>query len=136
MSGVPQGSGQDLSAKHGYHFQMQMQNPNGKDCVRCHLQHNGENFKLIHREPSEEKFDHRLTGYKLEGNSIPVEILVDSVIMDVNGAKQTIAVWIFACGEPPSTFLKKVGVGFGERDVTPDGARAIKEAKEASLTPA
>ncbi|HEY1471272.1 MAG TPA: cytochrome c3 family protein [Candidatus Acidoferrum sp.] len=58
---------QDLSAKHGYHFQIQMQNPHGKDCVRCHLEHNGENFKLIHWEPSEEKFDHRLTGYKLEG---------------------------------------------------------------------
>ena len=58
---------QDLSAKHGYHFQMEMQNPNGKDCVRCHLEHNGENFKLIRWEPSEQKFDHRLTGYKLEG---------------------------------------------------------------------
>jgi putative YpdA family bacillithiol system oxidoreductase len=72
-------------------------------------------------------------------NSNPVEILADSVIMDVNGAQQTLAndfVWIFAGGEPPTAFLKKVGVGFGERDVTPDGARAVKEAKEASLTPA
>ncbi|HEY1471267.1 MAG TPA: NAD(P)-binding domain-containing protein [Candidatus Acidoferrum sp.] len=72
-------------------------------------------------------------------NSNPVEILTDSVIMEVNGAKETIAndfVWIFAGGEPPTAFLKKVGVGFKERDVTPDGARAIKEAKEASLTPA
>jgi hypothetical protein len=58
---------QDLTAKHGYHFQIQMQNPNGKECVRCHLDHNGENFSLIHWEPSKEKFDHRLTGYKLEG---------------------------------------------------------------------
>jgi hypothetical protein len=45
-------------------------------------------------------------------------------------------VWIFVGGEPPAAFLKKVGVAFGERDVTPDGARAIKEAKEASLTAA
>src|SRR6476660_896491 len=68
-------------------------------------------------------------------NSNPVEILADSVIMDVNGAKQTIAndfVWIFAGGEPPTAFLKKVGIGFGERD----GTRAIKEAQEAGLTPA
>ena len=42
----------DLANKHGYHFQMRMQNPNGKDCVRCHLEHNGENFNLIHWEPS------------------------------------------------------------------------------------
>jgi thioredoxin reductase len=68
-------------------------------------------------------------------NSNPVEILADSVIMDVNGAKQTIAndfVWIFAGGEPPTAVLKKVGIGFGERD----GTRAIKEAQEAGLTPA
>ena len=56
-----------LANKHGYHAQMQMKNPNGKDCVRCHLEHNGENFNLIRWEPSKEKFDHRLTGYKLEG---------------------------------------------------------------------
>jgi len=72
-------------------------------------------------------------------NSNPVEILADSVIMDVNGAKQTLAndfVWIFAGGEPPTAFQKKVGIGFGERDGTPDGARAIKQAQGAGLTPA
>ena len=44
-----------------------MQNPNGKDCVRCHLEHNGEDFHLLHWEPSEKSFDHRQTGYALEG---------------------------------------------------------------------
>ena len=64
-----------LANKHGYHSRMQMQNPNGKDCARCHLEHNGESFKLIRWEPSQEKFDHRLTGYKLEGKhaSVPCE---------------------------------------------------------------
>ena len=56
-----------LAAKHGYHAQIQMKNPNGKDCVRCHLDHNGEDFGLIHWEPSQKQFDHRLTGYILEG---------------------------------------------------------------------
>src|SRR5438270_9417817 len=56
-----------LAAKHGYHYQIQMRNPNGKDCVRCHLEHNGENFNLLHWEPSQKQFDHRLTGYNLEG---------------------------------------------------------------------
>ena len=56
-----------LAAKHGYHAQLEMRNPNGKDCVRCHLDHNGVDFKLIHWEPSQKQFDHRLTGYKLEG---------------------------------------------------------------------
>jgi hypothetical protein len=63
---------QALATKHGYHAQMQMRNPNGKDCVRCHLEHNGENFNLIHWEPSKEKFDHRLTGYNLEGKHTSV----------------------------------------------------------------
>ena len=56
-----------LAANHGYHARLEMRNPNGKDCVRCHLEHNGENFQLIHWEPSQKQFDHRLTGYKLEG---------------------------------------------------------------------
>ena len=56
-----------LAGKHGYHFQIQMHNPNGKDCVHCHLEHNGEDFTLIHWEPSQKQFDHHLTGYNLEG---------------------------------------------------------------------
>jgi hypothetical protein len=64
-----------LANNHGYHAQLQMRNPNGRDCVRCHLEHNGENFPLIRWEPSKEKFDHRFTGYKLEGKhaSVPCE---------------------------------------------------------------
>ena len=61
-----------LKDKHGYHAQMQMRNPNGKECVRCHLEHNGENFNLIRWEPSKEKFDHRFTGFKLEGKHASV----------------------------------------------------------------
>jgi hypothetical protein len=55
----------------------------------------------------------------------------------VNGSQQTLLndfVWIFAGGEPPTAFLKKIGVGIAERDVTPDGTRAVKEAKEAALS--
>ena len=37
-------------------------------------------------------------------------------------------VWIFAGGTPPNDFLKKIGVGFGARDLT---LEASKEAKEA-----
>jgi thioredoxin reductase (NADPH) len=72
-------------------------------------------------------------------NSNPVEFKADSVIMEVNGAKQTIAndyVWIFAGGEPPTAFLKKIGVGFANRDLTSEGLREAKEAKQPILTPA
>jgi len=61
-----------LAGKHGYHAGLQLHNPNGKDCVRCHLEHNGENFDLIRWEPSREKFDHRSTGYRLEGKHASV----------------------------------------------------------------
>ena len=58
---------QRLEAKHGYHARLQMPNPNGRDCVHCHLEHNGEDFHLIHWEKPEKEFDHRLTGYVLDG---------------------------------------------------------------------
>src|SRR6202008_4351137 len=63
---------QGLAAKHGYHASLQMQNPNGKECVHCHIEHNGEDFKLILWEPSKKQFDHRKTGYKLEGKHAEV----------------------------------------------------------------
>jgi thioredoxin reductase (NADPH) len=69
-------------------------------------------------------------------NSAPVEFREDSVVLDVNGAPQTLPndfVWIFAGGEPPTAFLKKVGIGFGERDLTKEGWREAKEAKNPTL---
>src|ERR1700741_3353583 len=61
-----------LAANHGYHARLGMKNPNGRDCVRCHLEHNGEDFNLIHWEPSQKNFDHQQTGYKLEGKHAEV----------------------------------------------------------------
>lgn len=65
-------------------------------------------------------------------NSNPVEFKPESVILDVAGTQQDIPndfVWIFAGGTPPNAFLKKIGVGFGARDLT---LEASKEAKQAS----
>jgi len=48
-------------------------------------------------------------------NSNPVEFKSASVILNVSGKVQTIPndyVWIFAGGEPPTAFLKKIGVRF------------------------
>ena len=66
-------------------------------------------------------------------NSKPIEFTASAVILDVAGAKQTIPndfVWIFAGGDPPTAFLKKVGIGFGERDMTSEGSREAQVAKE------
>ena len=67
-------------------------------------------------------------------NSIPVEFKQGSVILDVSGKSQEIPndfVWIFAGGEPPTAFLKKIGVRVGLRDMTAEGS---KEAKQSLLT--
>jgi thioredoxin reductase len=52
--------------------------------------------------------------------SSPVEFKPESVVLQVNGEVQEIPndfVWIFAGGTPPYDFLKKIGVGFGMRDM-------------------
>jgi len=67
-------------------------------------------------------------------NSNPVEFRQGSVLMETNGAQQTIPndyVWIFAGGEAPTAFLKKIGVGFANRDLTKEGSREAKESKQA-----
>jgi hypothetical protein len=63
-----------------------------------------------------------------------VEFKKDSVVLEVSGKLQEIPndyAWIFAGGEPPTAFLKKIGVGIGEQDLTSTGSREAKEAKEA-----
>jgi len=78
--------------------------------------------------------------------SSPLEFRPDAVVLDVKGQPRQLPndfVWIFAGGEAPTAFLKKVGVGFGVRDVTAEGSneakQAAKDAKEAiraTLSPA
>jgi thioredoxin reductase (NADPH) len=64
-------------------------------------------------------------------NSVPVEFRQDSVILEVSGRRQDLPndfVWIFAGGEAPSAFLKKIGVMFGMRDMTREGSEEAKQA--------
>jgi len=66
-------------------------------------------------------------------NSNPIEFKPESVLLEVDGTAKEIPndyVWIFAGGTPPYDFLKKIGVGFGMRDLT---AEAGNEAKGLSL---
>jgi thioredoxin reductase (NADPH) len=71
---------------------------------------------------------------KVVFNSIPVEFKQDAVVLEVQGKLQQLPndfVWIFAGGEPPTAFLKKIGVGFGMRDLT---AEASKEGRQVPLS--
>jgi putative YpdA family bacillithiol system oxidoreductase len=66
-------------------------------------------------------------------NSNPVEFKQNSVVLEVTGKQQEFPndfVWIFAGGTPPYDFLKKIGVGFGMRDMTQE---ASSEATQAAL---
>jgi putative YpdA family bacillithiol system oxidoreductase len=69
-------------------------------------------------------------------NSSPTEFKQDSVVLEVNGQPQVIPndyVWIFAGGEPPTAFLKKIGIGFGAQDLTSTGSKEAKEVNAAKL---
>ncbi len=64
-------------------------------------------------------------------NSNPVEFKPESVILDVAGTQQEIPndfVWIFAGGNPPNAFLKKIGVGLGMKDVTLEASQEARKA--------
>ena len=72
---------------------------------------------------------------KIVFNSMPVEFREKSVLLEVNGTVEEIPndfVWIFAGGEPPTAFLKKVGIQIGVRDMTADGS---VEAQQNVLSP-
>ena len=49
-----------VDAHKGFHASVK-----GKECVECHKDHHGRTFRIIKFEP--EKFDHKQTGYTLEG---------------------------------------------------------------------
>lgn len=70
-------------------------------------------------------------------NSMPVEFKPESVVIEVNGANQEIPndfVWVFAGGQPPTDFLKKIGVQFGMRDMTMEGSTEAKAARAQAAT--
>jgi thioredoxin reductase (NADPH) len=95
------------------------------------LSYRQEGFTRIKERNSQRIADCIRSGkVKVLFKSAPVEFKQSSVILDVNGATQDIPndyVWIFAGGEPPTAFLKKIGVGFGSRDVTSEASAEAKQ---------
>lgn len=63
-------------------------------------------------------------------NSNPIEFTPDAVMLEVKGSVQKLPndyVWIFAGGEPPTAFLKKIGIAFGPTDLTSEGGKLVRE---------
>jgi thioredoxin reductase/ferredoxin len=97
------------------------------------LSYRSERFSRI-KERNAKRIEEFIQSRKLQVlfNSNPVEFKPQSVVMEVNGSNQEIPndyVWIFAGGTPPTAFLKKIGVGFGSRDVTLEASKAAKTAQ-------
>ena len=97
------------------------------------LSYRSERFSRIKERNARRIEDCMRSGkVKVLFNSNPLEFKAESVLLEVAGSPQEIPndyVWIFAGGTPPNAFLKKIGVGFGGRDLTEE---ASKEARNAA----
>jgi thioredoxin reductase (NADPH) len=96
------------------------------------LSYRKESFTRI-KDRNEKRIQECIQKGKLNAifNSMPVEFKQGSVILEINGKSEEMPndfVWIFAGGEPPTAFLKKVGVRVGLHDMTAEGSREAKQA--------
>ena len=98
------------------------------------LSYRGERFSRIKERNAKRIEDCMRSGkVRVLFNSNPVEFKPESATVDVNGSRQEVPndfVWIFAGGTPPNAFLKKIGVGFGARDLTLEASKEAKQANE------
>jgi hypothetical protein len=58
---------QRLAQKRGFHATIVKNASDSKECATCHSEHNGADFNLIRWEVPLDRFDHRQTGYALQG---------------------------------------------------------------------
>jgi len=108
-------------------------------------QQSGNNVTLSYRQSSFARIKQRNASrveecmrngkLKVIFNSNPVEFKPESAVLSVNGQFNEIPndyVWIFAGGVPPNEFLKKIGVGFGMRDMTGEASQESRRASAPS----
>ena len=57
----------EIQQHRGLHSTYPQAGPPGAACVKCHSDHNGEGFNMLHWTPTMQGFDHSATGYRLEG---------------------------------------------------------------------
>jgi thioredoxin reductase (NADPH) len=109
---------------------MGLAHQSGNQVALCYR---GERFSRIKERNAKRVEDCIRTGkVKVLFQTNPVEFKTDSVVLEGNGVRQEIPndfVWIFAGGTPPNDFLKKIGVGFGERDMTLEASNEVKAAQ-------
>lgn len=57
----------EVTQHRGLHSTFPSAGEPGEACVKCHSDHNGEGFNMVHWDPTPKGFDHSRTGYVLEG---------------------------------------------------------------------
>lgn len=62
----------ELQQHRGLHASYPQAGPPGTACVKCHSDHNGENFAIVHWTPTAAGFNHAQTGYALDGRHAAV----------------------------------------------------------------
>lgn len=99
------------------------------------LSYRKDSFSRIKERNLEKITEFNRTGkLKVVFNSIPVEFREDCVMLEVDGTVEELPndyVWIFAGGIAPNDFLKKIGVGFGARDLTGEACQEALAAQTA-----
>ena len=92
------------------------------------LSYRGERFSRLKDRNAKRLEEYERTGkVKVLLRSSAIEFKPASVVLDANDSTREIAndfVWIFAGGTPPNDFLKRIGVGFGARDMTLEAGQA------------
>ncbi|MDE3106372.1 MAG: hypothetical protein KGK08_14470, partial [Acidobacteriota bacterium] len=62
----------ELEMHQGLHATYPQSGPPGSACVKCHSDHNGIEFKMLHWDPTPKGFDHTKTGFLLDGKHVGV----------------------------------------------------------------
>src|SRR5258708_9710826 len=62
----------ELTQHRGLHSTYPMPCQPGAACAKCHSDHKGENFGMLHWDPTAKGFDHTKTGYVLDGKHTSV----------------------------------------------------------------
>lgn len=62
----------EVQQHRGLHASYAQSGAPGSSCIRCHSDHNGEDFAMIHWQPTATGFEHARTGYILDGSHAAV----------------------------------------------------------------
>ena len=62
----------EIQLNKGLHATFPRSGAPGAACVKCHSDHNGANFQMVHWNATPEGFDHTKTGYALDGKHVGV----------------------------------------------------------------